>query len=357
MARLTLYQCAQSRLPEVLGVCSIDYPRIATAVNAAQERLIFASEARDEGWMGSYAEMAFNILKSDPYIALGRYGGRLMAVDVCDAPVKINNQFEEYLMFGNGHKPRTWCNGNALRQGVCERINIYQRGVFPTYRDLTAGHLLRIRAQDPLDTQGDKRVLVQGLDTSDNVVTSLDGALRVQGIYLTIASPFVDTPFAFNSLTGLQKDATNGAVQFWDVDPVTAVETLILTMEGGELIAGYPRYYFNGLPLSCCPTTLVSGTPTVQVKALVKLNLVPVVYPTDYLLIQCMEAIVAECQSLRYSTMDMPSSKQMARLAHQDAIRLLNGELTHYYGTKTPAVESKPFGSARLEDQGIGILV
>lgn len=162
---------------------------------------------------------------------------------------------------------------------------------------------------------------------------------------------------ALNTLTGIQKDATNGPIQYWDVDPVTAVETLILTMEAGELVAGYPRYYFNGLPLSCCPTTVVGGVPNVQVQALVKLNLIPVVYPTDYLLIQCMEALIMECQSMRYATMDLPNAKAMSASAHRDAVRLLNGELAHYYGTTSPAIEVKPFGSARLEKQGIGLMI
>lgn len=357
MARLTLSQCAQSRLTEVLGVCSADLPRIGTAVNSAQERLIYAKEAGDEGWFGGFAEVAFNVLQSDPYIALSRYGGRIMAVDVCDKPVQINNQFEEYLRFGNGRQPRWSCFGNRVNSRCGMSAQVYQRGVFPTFRDLTPGHLIRVRAQDPLDVQGDKRTLIQGVDTFGNIVTSLDAALRVQGIYLTITTPFVDTPFAFNMLTGIQKDATSGPIQFWDLDPVTGDEVLLLTMEGGELVAGYPRYYFNGLPLSCCPVLQVNGQPTVQVKALVKLNLIPVIYPTDYLLIQSMEAIIAECQSLRYSTMDLPASKQMAAAAHKDAIGILNGELTHYYGVDNPAIDFAPFGSARLERQGIGLLM
>jgi hypothetical protein len=353
MPRLTLGQCCLSRLPEVLGVCSADVPSISNAVNAAQERLIYAREARDEGWHGSFSEMAFNVLQSDPYIAGSRHVGRIMSVDVCDKPIQINNQFQEYLRFGNGRQPGNCSSGRV----TCSKVQAYARGVFPTFRDMTAGHKIRIRAEDPLDVTGAKRTLIQGTDTSDAVITSLDATLRVQGVYVVIGAPFVDTPMALNTLSGIQKDVTNGAIQFWDVDPVTGAEVLILTMEGGETVAGYPRWYFSGLPLSCCQVLLVNGVPTVQVKALVKLNLIPVVVPTDYLLIQCMEAIIAECQSMRYSTIDLPASKEMAAAAHRDAIRLLNGELVHYYGTQNPSVSVKPFGSANLERQGIGCLI
>lgn len=356
MARLTLAHCIASRLPEVLGVCQANTPAIAAAVNSAQERLVFAKEAGDEGFYGSFAEVAFNVLQSDPYLSLGRWGARLMAVDICKDPVPINNQFYEFLQFGNGRQPRYACNG-VLVSGGCGSQAVFSRGNYPTFRDFTAGHTIRVRAVDTLDTEGDKRVLIQGTDTSDYTITSLDGTIRVQGVYLNIIAPFVDTPMAFNALSGIQKDVTNGPIQFWDVDPATGVETLLLTMEESEMISGYPRYYLHSLPLSCCPVVNVNGSPTVQVNGLVKLNLVPVVVPTDYLLIHCLEAIIAEVQSMRYSTMDMPAAKQMAAAAHKDAIRLLNGELTHYYGTRTPALSFEPFGSAHLENQAIGTLM
>lgn len=356
MPRITLGQCCQSDIPTIIGVCPDDVPRVANAVNRAQERLIFSKEAGDEGFYGSYAEMAFNVLQSDPYIVLGRYGARIMNVTACKTPIQINNQFYEYLMFGDGKQPRYDCSGTQVG-GQCGTSQVYARGVFPTWRSMTAGHFIRVRALDPLDTSGDKRTLIQGTDSTDTTITTLDGALRVQGVYLNIVSPFVDTPMTLDSLTGIQKDTTNGPIEYWDVDPVTGVETILLTMEGGEMVSGYPRYYFHGLPLSCCPVVTVNNAPTVQVQALVKLNLIPVVVPSDYLLIQCLEAIIAECQSMRYSTMDIPSAKAMSQAAHRDAIRLLNGELGHYYGIQTPAVSFNPFGGARLERQAIGTLM
>lgn len=355
MPRLTLSNCIQSRLPECIGVCQDNTPAIATAVNSSQERLVYAPEAGDEGWYGSFAEMVFNVLQSDPYIALGRYGARIMEAAVCNSVIQVNNQFYEYLRFGNGKKPRLSCVQGS--NNICGHIQAYARGVFPAWRNLTAGHKIRVRALDSLDVSGNKRTLIQGTDYTGQIISSLDGATRVQGEYLNIVSPFVDMPVAMNTLTGIQKDPTNGPVQYYDLDPDTGDETLILTMEAGETVAGYPRYYLDRMPLSCCPVIDVNGSPTVQVTALVKLNLIPVYVPTDYLLIQSLEAIIAECQSARYSTMDIPSSKQMAALAHKDAVRLLRGELNHYYGTENPAVSFEPFGSARLERQGIGLLV
>lgn len=356
MPRLRLYDCRQGRLPKVLGVCADDTPSIAEAVNAAQLRLVYAGEMGNEGWYGSWARTVFNVLQDDPYITLPRWGARMMVSAVCKTPVAINNEWYEFLEWGAGIQPRFNCGG---RRWGCEVGQVYERGDYPAFRDLDGeGRLIRVRCLDPLDSQGTKRTLVQGTDSFNNTIYSQDSSSRVTGVYVTLAEPFADIPLTINTLTGIQKDITNGAVEYYDVDPSTGDETLILTMEPSETVSGYRRYYLGNLPPSCCPVVNdAAGNPTVQIEALVKLQLVPVVVDSDYLLIQNMEALIAECQSARYSTMDIPAAKMMAQAAHKDAIRLLQGELAHYYGADKPAVSFALFGSAALERQAIGTLM
>lgn len=358
MPRLTLQQCRESRLPEVIGACTADTPAIAAAVNAAQQRLIFAKEVGEEGWYGTWARMVFNVLRSDPYVTLGRYAARIQEMSVCRNPVAIQNEFYEFLEFGNGLQPKYSCSSAAA--SGCQPMQSYSRGDVVTFRDLSSdtGKYIRVRALSSLDVTGTKRTLIQGTDIFDNILYSQDGAARVVGEYLTLADPFVDAPTVIKTLNGIQKDITNGPVQYWEVDPSTGAEVLLLTMEPSERIAGYRRYYINGLPSSCCPVIRDAvGNPLAQVEGLVKLNLIPVVVDSDYLLIQNMEALIAECQSMRYSTMDLPNAKLMSAAAHRDAIRLLQGELAHHMGIERPAVGFFPFGSARLEKQAIGRLM
>ncbi len=78
------------------------------------------------------------------------------------------------------------------------------------------------------------------------------------------------------------------------------------------------------------------------------------VYDTDYCLIQNLEAIIDEAQAVRWSEMDNPNAAGLAVASHQQAVRLLNGEINHYLGATQPAVGFRPFGSARLSRQGIG---
>jgi hypothetical protein len=356
MPRLTLSTMRQGRLPEAIGRCQADIPQIAQVINSSEQRLLFAKEAGDEGWYATYALVSFNVLPASPYVPLARNFARIERMNVCKNPVPVQNPFYEYLQFGNGNFPKFFCDGT--RAG-CQPLQGYDRGGFPTFKDLVGkNRIVRVRATDPLDTQGNKRVLIQGTDSFDAPIYNLDGVNNVQGVFLTLASPFVDTPLTLNSITGIQKDITLGQVQFSDVDPATGNETLILTMDPGEQIGWYRRYFINGLPTNCCPIVLDAlGQRTVQVEAIVKLNALPVRIDPDYLLLQNEEAIIAEAQSMRYSTMDGAESKAMAKDAHKYAIGLLQGELAHYLGTDLPAISFKPFGSARLENQRIGTLI
>jgi len=162
---------------------------------------------------------------------------------------------------------------------------------------------------------------------------------------------------------------TSGQVQIFQVDPTSGAQVLLVTMEPSETTAWYRRYYINALPNGCCPTGTISCGTTpcttppfpplpqgmVQILVIAKLNPLPVRYSTDYLLIQNLEAITEEMQAIRYSRIDSTAAQQFAQLKHKEAIGYLNGELIHFYGKELPAIEFKPFGSARLERVVIGM--
>lgn len=347
MQRLRLYDLRVTDLPADLGLCQDNVPALAAIVNSAQQRLLYAREAGDDGWWGGWAEIAFNVSRTAPYITLPREIARLEALNICDRPVPIQNSFFEYLRFGNGRLPKNFACLPRLMQG-------YARNNAITFYDLThAPQLLRAYMTDATDAG--KRVLFQGLDANNSIIYSLEPQGQTTGVFVTLQAPFGTAPMTFNNLTGIQKDATAGQVQIYQVDPVTGEQVLLLTMEPSETTASYRRYYLDSLPCNCCATP---GNPTtVQVKAIAKLELIPVMVDTDYCLIQNREAIREECHSIRYSRMDTPSAKGMASERHAQAIRLLNGELNHYMGMDFPAVEVRPFGSARLSHQKIGSLI
>ena len=395
MTRLRLKDLRDTNALAEQGYCAND-PRIGPLATRAQSRLINAKEDGDEGWWGTWAEMAFTVSHDAPYLTTPREVARLEMVTVCDRAVPINNQFFEYLEFGNGRLPKA-C---GMRHRGHRLIEAYQRNVVPLFVDLgDTPQNIQIFTSDPADVAAGKRVLLQGKDPSGVAVYTLDqsSGFQVQGEYNPLASPFALSPTVWSDITGIQKDITRGYVQIFKVDPTTQESTLILTMEPSEQTAGYRRYYFHNLPrcigsnASPAPPVdnsiafgnpdqgIVFGNPDagiafgqpqpgiqpiptpagLRVTALVKLDPVPLVADSDYFILQgdgALEAIIEECQAIRYSTMDTTEAKQMSRERHNLAIQLLNGTLTHYMGIDKPAVSFKPFGSARLERVHIGMI-
>jgi len=350
MNRNRLIDFRLSRGPQSIGLCQADTLGCAQFVNAATQRLLLARESGDTGWWGTWARMVFNVDKDDPFITLPREVARLINVDICRSPVNVQNEFYEFLSFGIGLQESKTATGRC-RNRTCDLMEVYDRGTYPSFIDLDKNRILRAYITDNRDIGA--RILVQGTDTSDNPIISLDGTDDILGVMLDGTMPFVDSPI-LNSLTGIQKGVTAGPVRFYQVDPDTSVQELILTMEPSEQVAGYRRYFLGGLPRNCCDPG--SDVTKVQVTALAKLEFVPVKVDTDYLLIGNIEALIAECESVRYSSMDSPTAKQMSQERHGQAIRLLQGELVHQLGREMPAISFSPFGSAHLRNQAIGSL-
>lgn len=355
MPRLRLLDFRLSDGPPTIGLCKENLPGCANAVNRAQRRLIFAKEAGDEGWWGSFAEVAFNgVSQLTPYLTLPREIARVEAFNVCDQPIQSHNQYYEYLQFGNGRMPKR-CR-NQDRWGCMTEA--FARDNAVTFVDQTIFPcMLRVFATSSSDHN--KRILAQGEDISHSTIYSTDPLTnqRVSGIFTDLDSPFADFPLQFSRITGFQKDVTQGQVQIFQVDPTNGVMTLLLTMEPTETVAGYRRYYLHDLPRNCCRLSTNTPLLPVRVTAIVKLELIPAAGDLDYLLIQNLEALIEECISTRMSAMDNANAQQIAMVHHLNAIRLLNSEITHFLGKQSPAVGFHPFGSAKLERQAIGRMI
>lgn len=312
-------------------------------VNEAQQRLVFAGG--EVGWWGSWAKMAFTVDSvANPYITLPREVARIINLDICKQPVRIQNEFYEFLEAGIGLQPKGGCS-------LCNGMETFDRGEFPTFLDLAPPNKrLRYYITDAADVN--KRVLTQGTDQNGSVLRSVDASIPVQGVFSTLKSPFVDTAMDIGSISGIQKDVTTGSVLIYEVDTITAAQRLILTMEPSELVSGYRRYYLGGLPQNCCQ----DGTNNVQVTAMAKLEFIPVMADTDYCIIQNIAALKEECLAVRAGEMDDSASVVQSQARHLKALKLLNGELNHHLGKDRVAVGFKPFGSAHLGNQKIGAL-
>lgn len=375
MRRLRFNDFLLSEGPQLVGLDKSDLPRCAAIANRADERLLTDRAMGDEGPVGAFAEMAFSVSRENPFITCPRGVARLEAIDICQRPVPLHNQFFEYLEFGNGRMPK------MDRWGRCHWGHAagYERNFACTMTDISnPPQQIQIFPKDQADTIPNPktgaipRVLLQGLDENGAIVTSIDGncPVPVQGEFVTLAWPYALSVNSYSTLTGVQKDFTQGAVELWQSDPIWGMADILSTMEPTETTGWYRRYYINNVPRSCCSSfrpIIVNKQPPscdcphpkkewVMVTAIAKLDLVPVVVPTDYFVIQSLEALISECQSIRMSRMDDTASAQKSADYHQKAIKLLLGQCQHVYGKNTPASNFAPFGRYGWERVNLGMI-
>lgn len=329
-----------------LGICVNDIPALTALVNEATESLLFDPVAPEEGWWGTWGRFSFNVNKANPFITLPRGLARVIVMDVCRRPTKVQNGFYEFLDYGVGLQPR------SCGQSQCDTLRqAYDREFVVTLGKLASDPpTIRVFPVDPRDVN--KTVILQGKDQNGNTIYSTDPVTgeSILGEALTLNLPFVDSLnlFSGGQLDGIEKDITLGPVTFQQVDS-TGASSPLSSMEPSETSAAYRRYFINGLPCNCCD--IQNGQ--VQVTAMCKLEFVPVMSDPDYLLIPNIPALIQECESKRYSAMDQVKAAQLAEQKHAKALQLLFGQLDHYMGRERPAVNVPIFGSSRLRPQPV----
>lgn len=333
-----------SGTPGVLGTIAGDLPRCCRYLNEAQERLIYAGG--ETGWFGGWQRSVFSsVSRTNPYITLGREIAAIRNLDVCGTPVRVQNEFYEFLEGGVGLMPPNACDE------PCGILETYERGNFPTMVDIPTDGIYKIRVY-PTDTRDlGKRILFSGNDQNGIRIRTTDGLLEADGEYVILTAPFSDTVSGFSLLTAAQKDTTYREVAVYAVNVATGVETLLSRYAPDELTPSYRRYYLHDLPRNCC------GSSTVQVVGMAKLEFLPVRQDTDWLLIGNLPALKEECISIHFGEMDNAAALGMADKKHKEAIRLLNMELTHYLGKQRPAITQPLFGTAPLAIRNVGNLL
>lgn len=351
MSRLTVRDVRASRIPGACGINPSDRPKLCEFLNEAIERLV--KSGGEAGWWGTWAKMVFNVDPTNVYLTTPREVARVINFDVCRKPIRLQNEFYEFLEFGYGLNRQFISSAGCTNNNCCQYEEAYDRGTFPTAVDITSGMKLRAYITNAADAK--KRLFYAGKDTNGQKIVTVDNGISVNGDFITMDAPFADSSYTLSELTMLEKDDTLGPVQLYGVDPV-GVQTLLATIGTNEKNPSYRRYFLNGLPTQCrdCDSP-PSGL--IQIVAIVKLEHIPVVNDTDPLLIGNIPALKNECLAVRYGEIDTSTARGMARENHKEAIKILNEEIVHYTGKLEPAVIFAPFGKATLQRAGIGSLI
>jgi len=309
MHRLRLRDCRLSRLPEVLGIDRNNVPLIAEYVNAAQRRLLYAPERPDTGWWGTWAVVEFPFTPESPTLVMPRGVAKIVAAVLDkDSYVMVTNPFYEFDRFGNS----MLCEIVQTLDNILPIPELRASGTVATYKPYTGG-TLKVRVLDDNDEQAN--VLFCGIDENSYQVYSYVDGNRVPGYLVKATKMGTTVPIKFKKLTAIQKDVTAGYVEIYEDDE------LIHIMEPSETVASYTQYHLVG----------IGYQPTYHtVKAVCQLDYIDVKHDLDFLVIQNLEAIIAECQSIMYDNLTTEGAVQMSLLKHKQAIEYLLGELKLY---------------------------
>lgn len=311
--RTTVAQLKESRIPKVLGICADD-PRVLEYCNEAMERLM----ARGK-WVGTYQK--YRICTSDGCLTWPRQILGIEAVSLCNIPMRIRNEWFEFLEFGTGLQTPSDCG-----------LQLFDRGMACAFNDI-AGTNKKIKVYADVTEDEDAQILLQGYDENGIWIrTEVDGEW-VDGEYVDLAvSPGTLSTKKFSVLTGVQKPVTNGIIRLYEYNVDDTTQRAIAIYEPDETVPVYRRSLITGLVNSgrCCGASEDCDTKTVTVMA--KLRFIPVAKDTDYLPIGNLAAIKDMVQSIRKMENNLFED---AKKYEASAINELERELKEYLGDGT----------------------
>jgi len=351
MPRLSVHEIRATSVFSEAGICSSNLQGLLAALNNVVQRLMLAGG--ETGWYGTWSSMVFNLDPNNPFITAPREVARLINLDVCRYPIKIQNGFFEFLQFGHGYQKQFNTSGNCASNRCCAHMEAYDRGSTPVTVDLPSGSKIRVYWTNTGDDK--RRVFIAGTDTNNLPITSVDNGSQVNGFFLSLDQlfPFTDSAYTLNKLNGIIKDITLGPVNVYAVDSV-GNQTLLASLQPSERSPSYRRYFIAGMPNQCLDCDSVVNQ--VQIQAMARLDFVPMTNDVDFCLIGNLPALEEGLIAWRLRKVDSPTAKAEAKAHEKEAIRLLNQELVMYLGKEDPAVGFSPFGPAHLSHLNIGMM-
>lgn len=310
----------KSRVPSRLNLCPQD-TRVADFVNLAQQRLLTRGR-----WWSAYAR--FNICSVNGCIT---FPGQIASVEraaVCGIPVPVYDMWWEFLESGFGTEGQnTGCTNCGGGFGCGCSYGAKYRGRFPTFDDIT-GINKKLRLVCDLESDVDKEVLILGYDYLGNWIrTEQSGVVRDGEIVSLSQSPGTLSTKMFSQVTDIQPpDDLDGQWWLYEYNTDTTDLRMLGQYQYWETRPSYPRYLFGGVRANSsngdCNKTLI--------EVIAKLEFIPVVRDTDYLILGNIPAIEEAVEAIKYSEPPCDLVKSEAFLAR--AIRELDFELDHYLG-------------------------
>lgn len=346
MNLVTFAQAKDSRLRDIANVCpsSDDFKSL---VNDATRMLM-----RRGNFWGTVQKV--QICTYNGCITWPRFVGTVLATNVCKHPVPIWNNWFAFEPIG----PHDFMSGAfSFSNGSCHG-NVFTEndGVVAVFNQIPCGSPHAIRVFPSVRADIGKQITIYGIDSNGQTVRTKVNGVWQDGVTVTLAIPFVDTPILFQSVTRISKPLTQGVVRYYQVDAANNVLLDLVSHDPSETEPVYRHSRIAGLRSGCnnqCNTdSACNGIRSIT--ALIKLEFQPVVLDSDLIYIENLDAVKDMVMSIREKE---AGHFQQAVALEASAIHELNLQLRDKFPNTQIPVNVMPYGTARLTRQGIGTLI
>lgn len=321
--RTTLADVKASRIPDAIGLCVTD-SRFLSTVNEAQQRLLTKGH-----WFGTYAK--YKICATQGCITLPPQLATIETVAISGIPIPVHDLWYEFLE--NGWGTRNDSCSSTSSNGTCGIPEANYRGQFPTFSDVR-GTTKKLLFVCDLASDVGKTVLALGYDENNNWIRTNQGGTIKDGELITLAqSPGTQSTNKFTWLKDLQfPTARDGQVWLYSLDTITAAQVMLGHYQYWETHPSYARYLFPSLVNACGAN---GNCRSCVVELIGKLQYIPAINDTDYMIIGNIPALKAMCVGIRQSEKEPDVTKKAAIMAaaYAEALGELDSELDHQLGS------------------------
>ncbi len=327
---LTFGELRASGVADKIGVCS-DKPAFLALTHDSVSRLLNRG-----GWWDNVRKLSVCARCSS--LVWPREVESVLAVNICGRPKQVQGYWTEWLPIDGSD----YC-GRFIGDVIIESA-----GSVPVQAPLKCNAPRYIRAFPAYQADVGKQITVYGTDDNgQTIMTRRDDGTYLPGVVLTLAIPFVGTPFLVREVDRVLKDATMGPVRLYAYDAVTD------TMEDMAYYQPAERSpSFLHSTIRACRRASCNGLTAVT--ALVRLRFIPIQVDDDIVQIDNLAALKFAMMSIRAE--DAGETDEALRLWAK-AIHELNVAFRSKLPEGEIPISIEPFGTATPRRLGVGVVV
>src|SRR5262249_10176007 len=131
----------------------------------------------------------------------------------------------------------------------------------PVFNPIGCAAGVYIRAYPERQADVGKTITIYGVDSNGQELFTKQNGDWLPGVVLTLAIPFVSTPFTLRTITRVQKDVTKGKVRLFQYDATNNVLLDCAVYSPDETTPAYQHTVINAFNNSCnCNQVTNTGT-------------------------------------------------------------------------------------------------